>query len=177
MTPRHTDEEIIGTKLPVQTRHAGHVATIVGRSDVYPGAFVIRCECGAETMTGEVWIDDTIDAGTIDTYAFTNADADADRAARAVGEIVGNTIDAAFARSALMPGARVECKHDVDRYPHFTVPAGAKGTVTTDGNPDVVTVKLDDHIAGAEDWDNEIVWSIRDGDNPLEDVAVIQGGA
>jgi hypothetical protein len=67
--------------------------------------------------------------------------------------------------------ARVRLRHDVDRYPHFLARAGATGTVTTDD--DVFTVRMDEHIDGAEEWDNEIVWSPRDGDRPNDDVEMI----
>jgi hypothetical protein len=67
-------------------------------------------------------------------------------------------------------GARVRLLHDVDRYPHFLAPAGSRGTVAmSDG--EIFSVRLDEPLAGAEAWDNEIVWSLRDGDDPSEDVA------
>ena len=61
-------------------------------------------------------------------------------------------------------GTRLRLTCDVDRYPHFIAPAGSVGTVvdTSDG---VVSVRMDNTIAGAEDWDNEVVWSLRDGDD------------
>lgn len=54
-------------------------------------------------------------------------------------------------------GARVCLRRDVERFPHFRVAAGAFGTVTdvSDGN---VSVRMDDHVPGAETWANEIVW-------------------
>jgi hypothetical protein len=54
-------------------------------------------------------------------------------------------------------GSRVRLTADVERYPHFIARKGSEGTVThnTDGG---IEVKLDDHLPGAEPWDNEVVW-------------------
>lgn len=61
----------------------------------------------------------------------------------------------------------------VDRYPHFIAPEGAEGRVVdvSDGN---VSLRLDETLAGAEDWDNEVVWSTRDGDDFYADVEPAQ---
>jgi len=71
-------------------------------------------------------------------------------------------------------GTRLRLTRNVERFPHFIAPKGATGTVTdvTDGN---ISVLMDDHLAGAEEWDNEIVWSadFDDGD-PLLDAEVIE---
>lgn len=72
----------------------------------------------------------------------------------------------------LPAGTRVALRHDVDRYPHFLAPAGATGEVLDIGDPDVFAVVLDETLPGAEDWDNAILWSLRDGDEPLRDLAV-----
>lgn len=77
-----------------------------------------------------------------------------------------------FPVTQLTPGDRVRLRHDVDRYPHFLAAGGSLGTVTS-ADQDVVCVRMDDFIAGAEDWDNEIVWSLRDGDDVLRDVEVL----
>lgn len=55
-------------------------------------------------------------------------------------------------------GDRIELVTEVERFPHFTAPAGARGTVT-DLDDSSISVKMDDHLPGAEAWDNEIVWS------------------
>jgi len=68
-------------------------------------------------------------------------------------------------------GTRVRLRHAVDRFPHFLAPAGGLGTVTQE--EEVLTVKLDEHLPGAEDWDNEVLWSLRDGDNPNRDLEVV----
>ncbi len=59
----------------------------------------------------------------------------------------------------------------VERYPHFTVPAGATGTVTN-SDDDYYAVKVDQPIAGAEEWDNEVIWSIGDDEEPGLDLRV-----
>jgi hypothetical protein len=54
-------------------------------------------------------------------------------------------------------GSRVRLTADVERYPHFIARKGSEGVVShnTDGG---IEVKLDDHLPGAEPWDNEVVW-------------------
>lgn len=80
--------------------------------------------------------------------------------------------DRAAERDAMTVGTRVKLTHDVDRFPHFIADAGMTGTVsnTDDG---VICVKMDEHLAGAEEWGNEIVWSIRDGDRIEDAVEVL----
>jgi len=69
-------------------------------------------------------------------------------------------------------GTRVRLTNPVDRYPHFCAEAGATGTVT-DVSTDSVSVKMDVHLPGAEEWDNEIVWSLSNGDDPLDDLEAV----
>lgn len=69
--------------------------------------------------------------------------------------------DMAEVRERFPEGTRVRTRGSVERYPHFTVPAGATGTVI-DVIPDAVAVKMDRHIPGCEDWSNEVVWQIED---------------
>jgi hypothetical protein len=74
-------------------------------------------------------------------------------------------------------GTRVRLKHAVDRYPHFLADAGMEGSVvhTPSGDPSgTFCVRMDETLEGAEEWDNEIVWSVGDGDNPLRDLEVIE---
>ena len=56
------------------------------------------------------------------------------------------------------PGTRVRLLHDEDRYPHFIAPRGATGVVVDTGAPEVFAVRLDHHLHGAEEWDNEVHW-------------------
>ena len=73
---------------------------------------------------------------------------------------------------ALVIGTRVRLVHDVDRYPHFIAERGSHGSVThNDG--DTICVRMDDLIVGAEEWDNEVVWRVRDGDDPSDDIEEI----
>ncbi len=62
-------------------------------------------------------------------------------------------------------GAKVLFVDALERYPHFTVPAGATGTVTN-SDDDYYAVKVDQPIPGAEEWDNEVIWSIGDDEEP-----------
>lgn len=54
-------------------------------------------------------------------------------------------------------GDRVELARDVDRFPHFLAPKGLTGVVSS-LDEYVITVRLDEHLDGAEDWENEICW-------------------
>lgn len=61
-------------------------------------------------------------------------------------------------RQAPKVGDRIRLAHDVDRYPHFVAPKGSTGEVViVDG--DTICARMDEHIPGCEDWDNEVVWS------------------
>src|SRR5262245_33755058 len=68
-------------------------------------------------------------------------------------------------------GRRVRLTNDIDRYPHFIAPKGATGTVT-EAHPDLYSVKLDELLPGAEEWDNEVCWypTNSDSDNPNADL-------
>lgn len=68
------------------------------------------------------------------------------------------------------PGTRVRLTRPVDRYPHFRVDAGATGVVVNTGDPDLYAVLMAQPIDGAEDWDNEIIWNLRDGEQPERDL-------
>lgn len=66
----------------------------------------------------------------------------------------------------LAAGTRVRLRHDVDRYPHFIAPAGALGTVVDIGDESILAVVLDDYLPGAQDWANEVHWSVDGDDEP-----------
>lgn len=76
-------------------------------------------------------------------------------------------------RQVFPVGTRVRLTQDVERFPHFIAPKGAVGTVTSNDEYGF-WVKLDAHLPGAEEWDNEIQWSpdIED-DDPTADVEVL----
>lgn len=55
-------------------------------------------------------------------------------------------------------GRRVVLRYDVDRYPDFIAPSGGTGTVVY-ADMEEIRVRMDQHMAGAEQWDNEVHWS------------------
>lgn len=67
-------------------------------------------------------------------------------------------------------GERFALIRDVDRYPHFIAAAGSKGTIVED-SAEAVSLRLDDPLAGAEEWDNEIVWTEELGQDIWQDAA------
>lgn len=54
-------------------------------------------------------------------------------------------------------GLRVRLRRDVGRYPHFNAMAGRTGTVDAI-EEDSLTVRMDEPLPGAEEWDNCIQW-------------------
>ena len=58
-------------------------------------------------------------------------------------------------------GARFQLNRPVERFPHFRAQAGAAGTVV-DASSNAISLHMDDYLPGAEDWDNEIVWTQDD---------------
>lgn len=58
-------------------------------------------------------------------------------------------------------GERWRLTSDVERGPHFIASAGSAGTVT-ESTRDLVRLRLDDHLPGAEEWDNEVCWAPED---------------
>ena len=73
-------------------------------------------------------------------------------------------------------GARVRLRRNVERFPHFIAPAGAAGVVSFvgAGPGGSVCVKLDAPLAGAEEWDNEVVWTEDDLAALASDLEVLQ---
>jgi len=63
--------------------------------------------------------------------------------------------------SQFRPGARVALIADIAPYPLGAFPAGARGKVVhvekmaTPGCP-IANVRMDDHFADLDDWDNEL---------------------
>jgi hypothetical protein len=58
-------------------------------------------------------------------------------------------------------GARFRLSRPIERFPHFRAEAGAVGTVV-EANSNVICLHMDEYLPGAEDWDNEIVWTEDD---------------
>ena len=55
-------------------------------------------------------------------------------------------------------GDRVKLMRDVERFPSFIAKAGMTGTVCmVDANGDIAA-RMDETIAGCEEWNNEIHW-------------------
>ena len=63
--------------------------------------------------------------------------------------------------SDIAPGYRFKLLRDVDRFPNFRAEAGLTGTVTS-ADESGVWARMDDHVAGAEQWDNQIHWDTPD---------------
>jgi len=58
-------------------------------------------------------------------------------------------------------GYRFRLFSDVDRFPDFHAPSGLTGVVTTVDDSGVWG-RMDQHIAGSEQWDNQIHWETPD---------------
>jgi hypothetical protein len=75
--------------------------------------------------------------------------------------IVGNT---PVGSDQLPPvGARARLSRIVDRYPHFCIDPGATGTIT-ESDEQLICLRMDCHVEGAEEWDNEVCWTPEDGE-------------
>jgi len=60
-------------------------------------------------------------------------------------------------------GARVRLLHDVERFPHFVIEAGATGAIS-EASDSLIALKMDEFVPGAEEWANELCWTSEDGD-------------
>lgn len=80
-------------------------------------------------------------------------------------------LDAQRLLSRLVPGVVVRLTRDVERFPHFIAPAGSIGEVVDIGDRTVFAVRLDEPVAGAEDWSNEVHWS--NGDSPVGELELV----
>jgi hypothetical protein len=60
-------------------------------------------------------------------------------------------------------GARARLRRQVERFPHFVAEAGAAGTITT-ASEELIAMKLDRVLPGAEGWDNEVCWNPEVGE-------------
>jgi hypothetical protein len=56
--------------------------------------------------------------------------------------------------------ARARLRHPVDRYPHFLIEEGATGTIT-EATEWLIALCMDEHVPGAEDWDNVTLLDAR----------------
>jgi hypothetical protein len=60
-------DDRIGKTLTVVAPHVGHTVTVGRRADDVgkPKAYHLVCECGAETLCGEYWLDKALERGTL----------------------------------------------------------------------------------------------------------------
>ena len=58
-------------------------------------------------------------------------------------------------------GDRVELARDVDRFDAFIAKEGLRGTIS-EISERCVSVRLDEPLAGAEEWDNNVIWGSSD---------------
>jgi len=75
-------------------------------------------------------------------------------------------------------GDQVVLARTVERYPHFLAPAGLTGEVVI-AELELISVRMDEHLPGAEAWENEIEWGeglVDQADEDLEVVAAAAGG-
>lgn len=59
-------------------------------------------------------------------------------------------------------GDRARLGRVVERFPHFWIAAGATGTVT-EATENLIALRMDEHVHGAEEWNNELCWTADDG--------------
>ncbi len=59
-------------------------------------------------------------------------------------------------------GDRARLCRLVERFPHFWIAAGATGTVS-EASENLIALRMDKHVYGAEEWDNELCWTADDG--------------
>ena len=81
----------------------------------------------------------------------------------------------------LRPGDPVRLLRGAGRYPHFILGAGATGVISSNElEPDLhwgtLWVRIDEHVPGAEEWDNRVSFSI-DFYGSLEAIAECLEGA
>jgi len=83
---------------------------------------------------------------------------------------------ARFAVDPLKQGDRVTLVRDVERFPHFVAHKGMQGTVDlVDNDTGFLSVEMDDHIDGCEEWDNCIDWSGENGFDWAPDIQPLRG--
>ena len=77
----------------------------------------------------------------------------------AVKEWISNNVPLRLAH--IIPGLHFQLRNDVDRLPDFLAPAGMTGTITV-ADEHGVRARMNQHIDGAEHWDNELRWESKD---------------
>ena len=94
-----------------------------------------------EAKTGDLSIDRTV--------RLTIAEQEA------VKEWIANNVTTQ--QSDVVAGYRFRLFRKVDRFPDFLAPIGLTGIVTT-ADDNGVWSRMDQHIVGAEQWDNQLHW-------------------
>jgi hypothetical protein len=72
-----------------------------------------------------------------------------------------NTTHQANAQPSIRVGYRFRLRRPVDRFPDFIAQKGIAGIVTL-ANGGEVWGKMDQHVPGAKEWDNQIHWRTDD---------------
>lgn len=93
---------------------------------------------------------------------------DPDDAKRFISAVLGIVV----AQIHFSDGDRVELVDYFDRFPHFLVAPGATGVVSSVEN-NLLCVKMDETIAGCEEWDNEIVFVLPEEAAEVLNVKVV----
>ena len=75
------------------------------------------------------------------------------------------------AHKAFPVGSRVVTIKAIDRYPDFMLASGKTGTVT-ESDEKILVVTMDEHVPGAEEWENGVVWYEHDLTYAAEDLAL-----
>lgn len=69
-------------------------------------------------------------------------------------------------------GSRGRLRRAVERFPHFVIGAGATGTVT-EATESLIALRMDDLVAGSEEWDNEVCWTPDDAATADQRIAAV----
>lgn len=72
-------------------------------------------------------------------------------------------VDGWIAPRMFAVGDKVRLTRHVERYPHFYAEAGMEGKVVL-SNEEMICVRMDLPIPGAQEWDNEVHWYLPNGD-------------
>lgn len=77
--------------------------------------------------------------------------------------------------NSIQPGYQFTLRRDVDRFPDFVARKGMTGTVVSVLQDGTIAARMDQHLDGAEEWDNEIWWQPDRHEEFLADTAPLSG--